>query len=297
MSKTLYSLGAFALVGLGAAWWLTEPDPLPASAIDGLVGDADRGALMFAAGGCASCHASPEADDQTASHLGGGRRFETQFGTFIAPNISSDEVVGIGAWSDLQILNAVMRGVSPDGAHYYPAFPYSSYIRADVADIVDLAAYLRTLPAVSTPSLAHEVGFPFNIRRSLGGWKLLFLNDDWVVQTDLTADEERGRELVEGLAHCGECHTARNILGGTKRSSWLGGAANPSGDGTIPNITTAKLDWSAEDIALYLESGFTPSFDTAGGEMAHVVRNMAKLPESDRQAIAAYLKVVPPVAN
>ncbi|WIV52137.1 cytochrome c [Marivivens sp. LCG002] len=297
MGKLLTSLGALALVGLGTAWVLTEPDPLPASSLDGLIGDPERGALVFAAGGCASCHAAPEADDQTASHLGGGRRFETQFGTFIAPNISSDPVHGIGNWSDLEIVNAVMRGVSPEGAHYYPAFPYSSYIRADVADIVDLAAYLRTLPAVTTPSLDHEVGFPFNIRRSLGGWKLLFLNEDWIVETELDAQEIRGRELVEGLAHCGECHTPRNILGGSKTSAWLGGAANPSGDGTIPNITSGKLDWSAEDIAIYLESGFTPSFDTAGGEMVHVVRNMAKLPQSDRNAIAAYLKAVPPVTQ
>lgn len=297
MSKTLYSLGALALVGLGTAWVLTEPNPLPASALDGLTGDADRGALVFAAGGCASCHTTPDMVTEDAPNLGGGRRFETQFGTFIAPNISSDPDQGIGAWTDLELVNAVMRGVSPDGSHYYPAFPYASYIHADVSDIVDLAAYMRTLPAVQTPSQDHEVGFPFNIRRSLGGWKLLFLNENWVVDEDLTTEETRGRELVEGLAHCGECHTPRNILGGTKRSAWLGGAPNPSGDGTIPNITSAKLDWSAEDIAIYLESGFTPSFDTAGGEMAHVVRNMAKLPQSDRDAIAAYLKIVPPVAN
>lgn len=293
--KITIGLGSLAMAGLAAAWMITAPKPLPPSAIEGLTGDPERGALVFAAGGCASCHSPPKADGTRSSHLSGGRRFETPFGTFIAPNISSDPLEGIGAWSDIEIVNAVTRGVSPEGFHYYPAFPYSSYQRADLSDIVDLAAYLKTLPSDHTASQAHEVSFPFNLRRGLGVWKLLFLDDAWIVSTDLTGSQIRGRMLVEGLGHCGECHTPRNILGGLDRARWLGGAPNPSGEGRIPNITPGALDWTSEEIVTYLETGFTPEFDSAGGEMVHVIENISKLPKEDLGAIAAYLKAISPI--
>jgi mono/diheme cytochrome c family protein len=149
------------------------------------------------------------------------------------------------------------------------------------------------LPPSDVESLPHDIGFPFNIRRSIGGWKLLFLNDDWVLQGDLTAEETRGREIVEALAHCAECHTPRNALGGLDLSRWMAGAPNPSGAGNIPNITPAKLTWSNGEIVSYLTSGFTPDYDSVGGHMVHVVENMAKLPDSDRAAVAAYLKKLP----
>jgi mono/diheme cytochrome c family protein len=152
-----------------------------------------------------------------------------------------------------------------------------------------------TLPSVTTPSLPHEVGFPFSIRRNLGGWKLLFLNDAWAVEGDLTAEETQGRYLVEALGHCGECHTPRNSLGGSDRSRWLAGGPIPAGEGSFPNITPAKLTWSTDEIVEYLTSGFTPDFDTASGHMALVVENTARLPVEDRAAIAAYLKKVAPV--
>ena len=152
----------------------------------------------------------------------------------------------------------------------------------------------RTQP----PTQAHEVGFPFNIRRLLGGWKFLFLGDgDRVAGLDDPV-LARGQYLVEGLGHCGECHTSRNMLGAMRPSLWLGGAPNPSGKGNIPNITPASggiADWSEVDIVEYLTSGFTPEFDVAGGEMTDVVSNMAELPASDREAIAKYLKAVPVV--
>lgn len=160
---------------------------------------------------------------------------------------------------------------------------------------LDLYAYMQTLPKVSTPSTAHEVGFPFNVRRLLGGWKWIYLGKGWVVNGDLTPAEERGRYLVEGPGHCGECHTPRDALGGLERGKWLAGAPIPGEKGSFPNITPGKLKWSEADIAEYLNSGFTPDYDSAGGHMALVVQNMAHLPESDRAAIAAYLKKVPPM--
>ncbi|SMY07373.1 cytochrome c [Flavimaricola marinus] len=292
----LRALTIVAVAGVAGAWFLTRPASLPDDTFAGMTGDPEAGALVFAAAGCASCHLAPEVTETAETVvLAGGRRFASDFGTFIAPNISSDPEAGIGAWSDLDIANAVIHGVSPEGAHYYPAFPYTTYANAAPQDVLDLIAYLRTLPADATPSQPHEVGFPFNIRRSLGGWKLLFADAGWTVDGDLSPEAERGRYLAEALGHCAECHTPRNALGGLDRSRWLAGAPNPSGEGNIPNITPAELTWSETEIAEYLNSGFTPEFDTAGGEMVDVIGNTSQLPASDRTAIAAYLKAVPPI--
>ena len=295
MRRLLTGLVVLGLIGFAVYWFVTRPDPLPEDALAGLTPDAVHGEQVFWAGGCAACHAAVDATGDGKFLLGGGQKFPSPFGTFVAPNISSDPEQGIGGWSALDLANAMTRGVSPEGQHYFPAFPYPSYIRADLQDVVDLHAFLQTVPAVATPSLPHEVGFPFNIRRNLGGWKFLFLNKDWVVTGDLTAEEERGRYLAEALGHCGECHTPRNALGGSDRSRWLAGGPIPgSATGRFPNITPAKLSWSADEIVAYLETGFTPDFDSAGGHMALVVENTAKLPAEDRQALAAYLKKVTP---
>lgn len=293
MPRLLTILALLAVLGFATFWVVTAPRPLPASAVAGLAGDAQRGEAVFWAGGCASCHAAPEAKGDAVLVLGGGQRFPSPFGTFLAPNISPDPDHGIGGWSLLDLANAMTRGVSPKGQHYFPAFPYASFIHAELQDVADLKAFLDTLPASASPSLPHEVPFPFNIRRSLGGWKLLFLRDAWVITDNLTPAEQRGRTLVEALGHCGECHTPRNILGGMDRSRWLAGAPNPSGKGTIPNITPGKLNWTAAEIAAYLATGFTPEFDSVGGHMAKVVDNFAHLPPTDREAVAAYLKRVP----
>lgn len=295
MPKPVRVLVILAVVGLAAYWFLTRPDRLSDEALEGLVGDAERGERVFWAAGCAGCHAAFDATGEGKLLLGGGQRFPSPFGTFLAPNISPDPDHGIGGWSALDLANAMLRGVSPEGRHYFPAFPYTSYTRAEPKDVVDLHAFLMTLPSVTTPSLPHEVGFPFSIRRNLGGWKLLFLNDAWAVEGDLTAEETQGRYLVEALGHCGECHTPRNSLGGSDRSRWLAGGPIPAGEGSFPNITPAKLTWSTDEIVEYLTSGFTPDFDTASGHMALVVENTARLPVEDRAAIAAYLKKVAPV--
>ncbi|MDP3961825.1 MAG: cytochrome c [Pseudorhodobacter sp.] len=293
MPRLLVLFAVIAVLGFATFWLVTAPRPLPANAVAGLAGDAHRGEAVFWAGGCASCHAAPDAKGDAVLVLSGGQRFPSPFGIFIAPNISPDRSHGIGGWSLLDLVNAMTRGVSPAGQHYFPAFPYASFIHAELQDVADLKAFLDTLPASTAPSLSHEVPFPFNIRRSLGGWKLLFLRDAWVITGDLTPAEQRGRTLVEALGHCGECHTPRNILGGMDRSRWLAGAPDPSGKGTIPNITSGKLRWTASEIADYLATGFTPEFDSVGGHMAKVVDNFAHLPLTDRAAVAAYLKQVP----
>ena len=289
--------GGVAIAALGAivAWVVTRPDPLPDDAFAGLTPDVAHGEQVFWAAGCAACHAAENAEGEAKLVLSGGMAFASPFGTFYAPNISSDPDHGIGSWSMQDLGNAMMRGVSPSGQHLYPAFPYVSYAKAETQDIADLYAFLQTVPADATPSRPHDMPFPFNIRRAMGGWKFLFFDTDWVLTGDLTPEETRGRYLVEALGHCGECHTPRNALGAMDRARWLAGGPTPDGKGRFPNISPAKLDWSKADIIEYLTSGFTPDYDSAGGHMALVVQNTAKLPETDRAAIVAYLKKVPPV--
>ncbi len=294
MRRILGTLGGLALLGFGAFWFLTAPDPLAADTFANLTPDAAHGQQVFTAAGCASCHMASDATGDAELVLSGGQKFPSAFGTFIAPNISPDPDHGIGAWSVEDLGNALQRGIGREGEHLYPALPYTAYQHMAPQDVVDLYAYLQTLPPDATPSQPHDMSFPFTLRRGLGLWKVLFLDPDYVVTADLTPEETRGRYIAEAMAHCGECHTPRNALGGLDRSRWLAGAPNPSGQGTIPNITPAKLSWSPDEVVEYLTTGFTPEFDSVGGHMAHVVENMSKLPESDRAAVAAYLQRVAP---
>lgn len=295
MKKLLGFLVLAAIVAAGVGWFLTGPSQVDASAYEGLTGDADRGQTVFTAAGCASCHHAPDAEGEAKLVLVGGQPFASDFGTFYSPNITPDPEAGIGDWSLTDLANALTQGVSPQGQHYYPAFPYTAYSKMQPQDVADLWAYMQTLPADGTASRAHDVGFPFNIRRSLGGWKLLFFRESFVMDVD--PNLERGRYLVEALAHCAECHTPRNALGGLDRGRWMGGAPNPSGEGSIPPLTPDKLSWSAEDVAYYLESGFTPEFDAVGGHMAEVVENFSQLTAEDRNAVAAYVKALPPLGE
>ena len=286
-----------ALVLAALLFWLARPADLPAATQATLAAhppDTVNGARIFWATGCAGCHARPglRGSDPLEDRLvlTGGRRLESPFGTFIAPNVSTDPDHGIGAWTLEDFARAMLRGVSPDGAHYYPAFPYTSYIRARPEDVADLWAFGQTLPADDTPSAEHELSFPFTVREGLGLWKLLNLDEAFVFPDIGDAQLLHGRYLVEALGHCAECHTPRNLAGGLNLSRWMAGAPNPAGDGRIPGIPDPR--WSAEDIEAYLYSGFTPDFDVVGGSMADVVTHMAQLPAEDRAAIAAYLRAL-----
>jgi len=291
--------GAAVVVGVGAGLWLlTIPDRIPQAEIAALSpGDAFRGERIFHAGGCASCHAAEGAVAAGLPELPGGARFETDFGTFIAPNISQHPTDGIGNWSLADFANAMQKGVAPDGSHYYPAFPYASYARMKLADVADLYVFMKTLPSVAGRAPDHEVGFPFNIRPGIGLWKWLNLSAEPVLSLPgASAQVLAGQYLVEGAAHCGECHTRRDFTGGLVKEDWLAGAVAAEGEGIVPNITPKGSDvgnWSEAEIAEYLSTGFTPDFDSAGGEMADVIKNTSRLFEQDRAAIAAYLKAVP----
>ena len=257
--------------------------------------DLASGLITFNAAGCSSCHAVPGQPDRL--RLGGGLPIPSPFGTFYAPNISPDPVDGIGRWTEAEFVTAVTEGISPRGFHYFPAFPYTSYQHAKVEDVRDLFAYLKTLPAVSGKERGHDVPFPFSIRRNIGIWKWLYMDGKpFTPDAARSASWNRGAYLVNGPGHCAECHSPRNLLGGIVAAQRFAGGPNPEGEGWVPNITPKGIgDWSAKDIAYFLETGSMPDGDSAGGSMARVIRNTSQLPARDRAAMAEYLKSLPPV--
>jgi mono/diheme cytochrome c family protein len=290
-------LGAILAGGaaFGVYGWLTAPPIMSAVTASPFTPDLANGLTTFNAGGCSSCHAVPGQPDRT--RLGGGLAIPSPFGTFYAPNISPDPVDGIGRWTEAQFVRTVTQGVSPAGFHYFPAFPYTSYQHARVSDIRDLFAYLRTLAPVSGKVRDHDVPFPFNIRRNVGIWKWLFMdNKPFAPDTARSPRWNRGAYLVNSLGHCAECHSPRNFLGGIMPAQRFAGGPNPEGEGWVPNITQKRIgDWSETDIAYFLETGQMPDGDTAGGSMVRVIRNISQVSAEDRAAIAEYIKSLPPV--
>jgi mono/diheme cytochrome c family protein len=291
----LMALAVLPVVGFAVFWIVTIPAVIPASALAERTPDLANGKVMFYAGGCASCHATPGQQDPT--HLGGGLPLVSPFGTFYPPNISPDRKDGIGTWSEADFVTALLKGTSPHGQHYYPAFPYPSYQHIKLDDARDLFAYLRTLPAVSGQAPPHQLPLPFRWRRLIGGWDFLFLDGKpFTPDTSKSAQWNRGAYLVNGPGHCAECHSPRNILGAIETDKRFAGGPDLSGKGWVPNITQKGLgDWSEEDIAYLLETGHTPDGDSVGGSMTEVIRNTSQLPGADREAIAVYLKSLPAV--
>jgi mono/diheme cytochrome c family protein len=289
MKKILIALVLLPVCILAAGWVLTVP-MMPRIALTAYNPDLANGRTMFLIGGCSSCHAVPKQDD--ATRLGGGLALPTAFGTFHVPNISSDAKDGIGRWSEAQFIAAMRYGISPLGEHLYPAFPYTSYQTMRTEDLRDLFAYLKTLPAVPGVAPDHALKFPFNVRRMVGLWKLLFL-DDAPFKPDAAQSPQwnRGAYLVNAPGHCAECHSPRNLLGAVIASRRFTGGEIPTGQGGVPNITQEKLhDWKVEDYAEVLDSGMTPDADRIGGPMVDVVANTRQLSAADREAIALYLK-------
>ena len=295
MQRWLAGLFGLAILGAFAGWLLTAPQPFDAAQQASNPGSAARGARIFHVGGCASCHAAKGAKGADRLKLAGGAALATPFGTFQPPNISPG-TDGLASWRLADFDNAMRRGISPDGRHYYPAFPYPSYARMRPQDVADLFAYLQSLPAVAGKAPDNQLSFPFNIRRGIGLWKRLYLHPAPVIAlpADAPAQVRAGQYLVEGPGHCGECHTPRTAAGGLDRARWLQGAPDAEGKGRVPGITPARLKWSAGEIADYLKTGFTPDYDSVGGSMVEVQANLAELPDADRAAIAAYLKALPP---
>jgi mono/diheme cytochrome c family protein len=293
MSRSVIAVAVLAAaLGVAAFWVLTIP-AAPVTALAAHAPDLENGREMFYAGGCASCHAVPKQKDVTK--LGGGLAVKSPFGTFYVPNISPDLRDGIGGWSEAQFVTAMREGVSPSGAHLFPAFPYTSYAHMRVADMRDLFAYLITLPPVAGKVRDHDLLFPFNIRRAVGLWKLLYFdNASFKPDPSQSAQWNRGAYLVNGPGHCAECHSPRNIFGAIIDGLRFTGGISPDGKGRVPNITQFKLKaWTVQDIAGTLADGMTPNSDLVGGNMIEVVANTTKLTADDRTAIATYIKSLP----
>jgi mono/diheme cytochrome c family protein len=290
LGAALAGAAALALYG-----WLTAVPAGSALGASAHAPDPANGLTIFNAGGCSSCHAVPGQPDRL--RLGGGLAIVSPFGTFYAPNISPDPVDGIGRWTEAEFVAAVTKGISPAGFHYFPAFPYTSYQHANIDDVRDLFAYLKTLAPVAGKVRDHDVRFPFNVRRNIGIWKRLYMDGKPFMPDPARSTRwNRGAYLVGALGHCAECHSPRNALGGIVAAQRFAGGPNPEGEGWVPNITQKGLgDWSEKDIAYFLETGATPDGDSAGGAMARVIKNTSQLPPEDRAAIADYLKSLPPV--
>src|SRR5262245_52659320 len=295
LGKIMFALAIVAMVLALVLWVLSAPQTIPANSLGRHALDLANGKTMFEADGCVSCHTIPnEADKQ---RLGGGLALHSPFGTFYVPNISPDPQDGIGSWSEAQFVTAMIKGTSPDGQHYYPAFPYTSYRRMTTDDLRDLFAHIKTLPPVKGKVRGHDLPFPFSIRRGVGLWKLLFL-DGKMFAPDPTKSEawNRGAYLANGPSHCAECHSPRTVFGAIVPSQRFAGGPNPDGKGFIPNITQLGLkDWSEKDIGYLLQTGQTPDGDFVGSSMTDVVSNMAQLTPEDRAAIATYIKSLAPI--
>ena len=257
-------------------------------------GDAKRGEYLAKAGGCVGCHTEEKKD---AVAFAGGRALKTPFGTFYGPNLTPHPQAGIGRWTEADFVRAMREGVRPDGASYFPAFPYPSFTKISDGDLRDLWAYLRTLPQSSRANQAHDLGFPFGWRFLNRIWKWLFFTPGpFSPAPALPQNVNRGAYLVQALGHCGECHTPRNFLGGPKRDRFLAGGKGPDGK-AIPNLTPTRLKKvSDEELKEFLTAGVKPDGDLVGETMGEVVRNTtSQLTPEDLAALIAYLRSLPPL--
>lgn len=257
-------------------------------------GDPKRGEYLAKASGCLACHT---ADRKDATPYAGGRALKTPFGTFYGPNITAHPEAGIGRWTQADFIQAMRMGRRPDGAHYYPAFPYTAFTQIKDGDLHDLWAYLRTLPPSAQPNREHDLPFPFNWRWPLAIWKWLFFTPG--VHTDdsrHSSDINRGAYLVKALSHCGECHTPRNFMGGPISSRFLGGGKGPDGK-NVPNLTPSRLKkWSDSELRDFLVAGILPDGDVPSETMGEVIHNTtSQLTPEDLQAMIAYLRALPPL--
>lgn len=260
----------------------------------------EHGELLLGLAGCVNCHTAKAKD---AIPLAGGRALETPFGVFYAPNITSDATHGIGAWSEEDFVRALRHGRRPDGAHYFPAFPYVAYTRMSDADMLAIRAALMARDGVAQPNVPHEIGFPFNQRWTMRFWKLLHFDAGaFSKDTGRSPAWNRGAYISEALAHCGECHTPRWPTGGLDRSRWLAGAKDgPEGE-MAPNLTQDADNglggWDASDIAFALKLGMKVDGDVVGSVMYEVIENgTGKLGDDDIDAIVEYLQSLEPISN
>jgi mono/diheme cytochrome c family protein len=278
-----------ALLVVAAGWVVWRPAIAPEAATRGVPYEAERiqrGAQLAAIGNCNVCHTR-----DAGAPYAGGRAIATPFGTVFSSNITPDPDTGIGGWTPAAFTRAMREGVSRDGRHLYPAFPYDHMTRMRQADIDAVYAFIMTRQPVAAVEPGNDLSFPFNLRPLVAFWKLLFLDRD-VAPTSAQQSGEwnTGAYLVEGLGHCGACHTPRNALGAEKRErayaggeteGWIAPALNAESPSAVP--------WDAERLYRYLRFGFSERHGLAAGPMGPVVRNLAAVPDSEVRAISVYV--------
>ena len=283
--------GLFAVVGGGLSsllpWRVAiapVPPPVPGMFSQSVIA---RGAQVAAAGDCAVCHTVPGGIENA-----GGFGLKTPFGTIYTTNLTPDPETGLGRWSYTAFARAMREGVSRDGHHLYPAFPYTSFAKINDTDMQALYAYLMSQPPVRQEVPSSRLTFPYNIRAFMAGWNTLFHSSaPFTPDPTRSALWNRGAYLAEGAGHCSGCHTPRNALGAERwRSAYLaGGEAEGWNAPALSNLSVSPLPWSEQDLYAYLRTGFSPNHGPAGGPMAPVVHAMQALPDEDVQAIAHYI--------
>ena len=257
-----------------------------------------RGEYVYRAADCFGCHTDTK---HGGGDLAGGRALKTAFGTFYSPNITPDKETGLGQWSEQNFMRALREGLGRNREHLYPAFPYTSFTRMSDADVHALWMYLRSRPAVKQANKPHNLKWLVSARSLVGLWKMLYFTpgaykpDPWK-----SISWNRGAYLVEAVAHCGECHTPRNALGGAKANMRYAGTRVGPENSVVPNITPDKKTgigkWRSGELITYLGNGMTPDGDFAGGPMAEVIDNSLQyLHKDDLAAIAEYIRSQPAV--
>lgn len=251
------------------------------------VRDASQGELIFHMGGCANCHAKSGAEQV----LTGGEGLKTPFGTFYAPNITPDIETGIGSWSDADFVNAMHLGIRPQGGHYYPAFPYLSYRNVSISDVLHLKAYLDSFPSVRQAALPHHLSFPFNVRPALAFWKLVALRKKPLkMEAEESVSWNRGAYIVNGIGHCGVCHTPRNLLFAADPSRQFGGAkALKEGEKAAPRIAGIS-----QDKTLNALSEWSGAINEKSSMYLVTLAYSNHVPVEDHLAIADYLASLEP---
>ncbi|MCW9036053.1 MAG: cytochrome c [Rhodospirillales bacterium] len=255
-------------------------------------GDPERGKYVIRVAGCVACHTDSK---NGGKFLAGGYKMQTPFGVFITPNITPDKTSGIGGWDLKTFSKALTQGISPEGSHYFPSFPYNAYSKMTTQDVADLKAYLDSVTPVKTQVVDHDLTFPFNQRRGLTLWKWLYFDESPLKGNSNKSEAwNRGAYIVNGPGHCGECHTPRTLFGGLETSNHLSGVSKSFAREKIPNITNAPETgigkWSESDLSFLLQVGMKPDGDFVSGSMGLYVREgTGMLTPADRKAIITYL--------
>jgi mono/diheme cytochrome c family protein len=288
-------LALLAALGLIGFWLVTEPRPLLAAVLPQHTGDVVNGERLYHAGGCHSCHKiDPKLSGIDAKLPAGGTAFKTPIGIFYPPNLTPDAETGLGKWSDVEFVNAMQRGIGREGSHLIPAFPYTSYAKMKTEEVIDIRAYLASLPAVKNQVPEPNVLALPLVRRGMGAWKIIGFDDTKFAPDPQQSESwNRGAELVNGPGHCNECHTPRTIFMTSDSSRFLAGGPHPDGAGKVPSLRDLVGRGrykDAADLVSALQFGETMGYDKlSSGGMGSVQTNLSKLPEADLQAIAEYL--------